>query len=292
MTEPRDATTGSGADDANASGAAPDLSEEAVAAALGDRPARSFVAVVSSEAEAMRWARVDAPEGAVVVGQYQIGLRDRVGTPWPVAPDVGLAFSVVLHPHLPPIRAGRLYVAGVAALLDTLQGDVAIEWPDTVRGEGGELIAGVVTRVSSGVKGIDWCVVTFYFVATTQPRATLMAEALRAFDHHWARPDDELVSFYKERCRTVGRRVRATFMPLGPRSRQVEGEAIDVTPGGGLVVVTSEDRKVGLQVNDIGKLEYLTEAGELESPPPASSLLDAWPLGGDIVPPSGPGWTP
>lgn len=278
--------------DSTPTGAAADLSEEAVAAAVGDRPSRSFVAVVSSEAEAMRWARTEAPEGAVVVGQHQIGLRDRVGTPWPVSPDAGVAFSVVLHPQLPPIRAGRLYLAGIAAILDALRGDVAIEWPDTVRSDEDELLGGVVTRVSSGVRGIDWCVVTFYFVRPEGPLATLVATTLRAFDEHWARPDAALQGFYKERCRTIGRRVRATFMPLGPRSRQVEGEALDITAGGALVVVTGDERKVPLQVNDIGKLQYLNEAGEVDAPAVSSPFLDAWPLGGDVVPPSGSGWTP
>lgn len=207
-------------------GGAADLSGEAVATAVGDRSSRTFVAVVSSEAEAMRWARAGAPEGAVVVGQHQIGLRDRVGSPWPVEPRSGLAFSVVLHPHLPPIRAGRLYLAGVAALLDTVRADVRIEWPDTLRTDANELVGGVVTRVSSGVRGIDWCVVTFYFVQTDGGRARLVAETLRAFDEHWARLDATLQGLYKERCRTIGRRVRATFMPLGPRSRVVEGEEI------------------------------------------------------------------
>lgn len=270
---------------------AEDLSEEAVATALQERPSRSFVAVVSSEAEAMRWARTDAPEGAVVVGQHQIGLRDRVGNPWPVEPQSGLAFSVVLHPQLPPIRAGRLYLAGMAALVDTLRSDDRVEWPDTLRTDANELVGGVVTRVSSGVRGIDWCVVTFYLVRSEGPRAPLVAETLRAFDEHWARPDATLQGFYKERCRTVGRRIRATFMPLGPRSRVVEGEAVDITAGGALVVVTGDEKKIGLQINDIGRLEYLNEAGEVEgagSPP----LLANWPLLGDVAPPSSPGWTP
>lgn len=281
---------------AEADGGPADRAEEAIAAALGDRPSRTFIAVVSSEAEAMRWARTDAPEGAVVVGQHQIGLRDRVGNPWPVEPAAGLAFSVVLHPHLPPIRAGRLYLAGIAAMLDSLPGDVAgdvaVEWPDTLHTDGENMVGGVVTRVSSGVRGIDWCVVTFYFVQTDAARAPLVAATLRAFDEHWARPDATLQGFYKERCRTIGRRVRATFMPIGPRSKQVEGEAVDVTAGGALVVVTGDERKVGLQINDIGRLEYLNESGELESPGPSPPLLENWPLLGDVVPPSGPGWTP
>ena len=60
---------------------ASDLTEEAIAASLGERPARTFVAVISCDAEAMRWARAEAPEGAVVAAQYMMGLRDRGGIP-------------------------------------------------------------------------------------------------------------------------------------------------------------------------------------------------------------------
>jgi len=86
---------------------AADLSDDAIAVALGERPRRTFVAVISCEAEMLRWARESGPEGAVVAAQYQMGLRDRGGIPWPVDPEHGLAFSVLLHPKLPPIRAGR-----------------------------------------------------------------------------------------------------------------------------------------------------------------------------------------
>ena len=237
----------------------------------------------------MRWARRLAPEGAVVVGQYQLGLRDRGGIPWPVDPEQGLAFSLLLHPKLPPIRAGRLYVAGSLALLDTIAGEHEAEWPDTIRADGA-LAAGVVTRVSSGVAGIEWAIVTFYVVRTEHWRAELVRKLIDAFDAHWARPDAELQTAYRERCRTVGRRVRATFAPLGPRARTVEGDAIDVTPAGALLVTLADDRKVPLQINDIGKLEYLTETGEVEKS--ETPGLDQWPFGSDILPPSGPGWTP
>jgi BirA family biotin operon repressor/biotin-[acetyl-CoA-carboxylase] ligase len=267
-----------------------------VATALGERPVRTYVAVVSSEAEAMRWARADAPEGAVVVGQIQLGLRDRNGFPWPVRGECSLAFSVILKPKLPPIRAGRLYLAGMSALLESMPGPGMVEWPDT-RQEEGKLLSGVVTRVSSGVAGIDWAIVTFYVAECETGRAELMAQLMRSFDEHWARPDPVLVGFYKERCATIDRRIRATFLPLGPRARQVEGMAVDITPGGGLVVVVTDDsgneRKVTLQINDIGRMEYLKEDGTVESSDQLSSSLGSfWPLQGDVAPPSGEGWTP
>lgn len=272
-----------------------DLSEEAVATALGDRPNRTYVAVISSEAEALRWARADAPEGAVVIGQIQLGLRDRNGYPWPVRGEASLAFSMILKPKLPPIRAGRLYLAGMSALLETMPGAGMVEWPDKYQEEG-KLLSGVVTRVSSGVAGIEWAIVTFYVAECDTGRAELMAQLIRSFDDHWARPDPVLVGFYKERCATIDRRIRATFLPLGPRSRQVEGLAVDVAPGGGLIVAVTDDsgseKKVTLQINDIGRMEYLKEDGTLESDKLSPSLGDFWPLQGDVTPPTGGGWTP
>ena len=279
----------------NVSEVASDLSEEAVAAVFGDRPVRTFVAVVSSEAEAMRWARGSAegevPEGAVIVGRHQIGLRNRNGIPWPVEPEHGLAFSVILKPRVAPIRSGRLYLAGVAALLEVMPGDVMAEWPDAVH-DGDRELAGVVTRLSTSVRGVDWCVLTFYVVSTTGDRAQLAAAIVRAFDEHWGQPDAALLGFFKEHCRTLGRRIRATFLPLGPKSRRVEGEAVDVTAGGGLVTVVDGEKKVTLQIADIGRLEYLSDTGTTESEDAIGSPLDFWPLAGDVVPPSGEGWTP
>ena len=270
---------------------AADLSDDAIAVALGERPRRTFVAVISSEAEMLRWARESGPEGAVVAAQYQMGLRDRCGIPWPIDPERGLAFSELLHPKVPPIRAGRQYLAGTLALLDTIPGELAAEWPDTVHDDGG-LAGGIVTRVSSGVAGIDWSIVTFYVVRTDQWRAELMRKLIDAFDARWSLADADLVAAYRERCRTLERRVRATFLPLGPRARTVEGKAVDVTAGGALLVAVEDDRKVPLQIADIGKLEYLDEYGQVEKSQSRSSVLEGWPFGSDILPPSGPGWTP
>ena len=270
---------------------AADLSDDAIAVALGERPRRTFVAVISCEAEALRWARESGPEGAVVAAQYQMGLRDRGGIPWPVDGEHGLAFSVLLHPKVPPIRAGRQYLAGTLALLDAIPGDLAAEWPDMIYGDDG-LAGGIVTRVSSGVAGIEWTIVTFYVVRTDQWRAELMRKLVDAFDARWSLADAELVAAYRERCRTLERRVRATFLPLGPRARTVEGKAIDVTAGGGLLVLLDDERKVPLQIADIGKLDYIDEHGQVEKSESRSSVLDGWPFGSDILPPSGPGWTP
>ncbi|HWH34036.1 MAG TPA: hypothetical protein VNT56_01805 [Acidimicrobiales bacterium] len=54
-----------------------DLSAGVLAAALPDRPLRSYPAPLSTEADALAWARAGAPVGAVVVADYQAAPRGR-----------------------------------------------------------------------------------------------------------------------------------------------------------------------------------------------------------------------
>ena len=80
---------------------AADLSEEALAEAMPGRPLRRYVALLSTESDALAWARSGAPEGAVVVAEHQSAPRGRAGWPWNVPPGRNLGFSLVLRPQLP-----------------------------------------------------------------------------------------------------------------------------------------------------------------------------------------------
>ncbi|MDQ4130536.1 MAG: hypothetical protein M3133_06040, partial [Actinomycetota bacterium] len=73
------------------------------------RPVRTYPAILSTSADAFAWARAGAPEGALVVADYQAAPRGRAGLPWEVRPGEGLGFSLVLRPELPPEREGWLY---------------------------------------------------------------------------------------------------------------------------------------------------------------------------------------
>ncbi|MDQ3931293.1 MAG: hypothetical protein M3252_00415, partial [Actinomycetota bacterium] len=109
-----------------------DLSPDAVAEALPDRPVRSYPAILSTSADALAWARAGAPEGAVVVADYQASPRGRAGLPWQVRPGEGLGFSLVLRPQLPPEREGWLYTVAASGMADVLGPQTRIQWPDEV----------------------------------------------------------------------------------------------------------------------------------------------------------------
>lgn len=236
-----------------------DLSEEAVAAALPGRDVHVFPALVSSEADAVAWARAGAPEGAVVVADYQISLRGWAGRPWPVRSGQGLAFSIVLRPRIAPVRAGWLYIAAITALLDVAGTDLTFRWPDEADRDG-ERIGSVVNTPSAGVAGLDFCAVSVMLAHGEPPRAPLLARLVEAVESRYRAHAEDVLADYRPRCSTLGREVCASFFPLGPRSKQVVGRAVDVTPSGALVVETEAGMKLPLHVQDVGRVDLLDGA--------------------------------
>lgn len=221
-----------------------DLDAEALRTALQDRPFRTFSAVVSTEAEAMRWAREGGPAGAVVTSDIQLAARTWSGVPWDPGPSPGLGFSLLLRPRIPPLRAGRLYLAGALALTVAL-GEGRLTWPDAVVGDSGTRAA-VVVRASSGAAGVAWCVVSVLVAPVSPPRSTLLATLVRVFDDCWAMTDADLLDACRPICRTLGQSVAVTLVPGGPAARRVEGRARDLSATGGLVV-EAEGRLVTVQ---------------------------------------------
>lgn len=231
-----------------------DLTEPAVAAALPGRPTRAYPALLSTQAEALAWARAGAPSGAVVVADYQASPRGRGGIPWQVRQGQGLGFSIVLRPPLPPAREGWPYTIATCALADVVGETADIHWPDEVHA-GGSRVAAVGVDVEPGPQRILWAVVTLLVEAATPPRAQLLADHVRAIE---ARLEDEpaqVLGDHRSRCATLGRKLRARLIPVGPAGPQVEGVAVDLLEDGALVLRTDRDRRVAIPPQNLGVLE-------------------------------------
>lgn len=233
-----------------------DLETEALAAALGERPLRSYPAVLSTEAVALAWARQGAPDGAVVVADYQASPRGRGGWPWQVTAGSGLGFSVVLCRALAAEREGWIYTIATLALAELLDPEARIGWPDAVlRGETRLAAVGVQTEAAGDA--LAWAVLTVMIFAAQPPRAPLLAAALEALDACRRAPADDALAAHRERCATIGRRVRARLVPLGPAGIQVEGEAVGTLEDGALVLRTGEGRRVAVRPQALGLLDEL-----------------------------------
>lgn len=231
-----------------------DLAQEAVAAALAERPLRVYPALLSTEADALAWARAGAPDGAVVVAGYQASPRGRAGLEWRLAPDRGLAFSLVLRPRLPAHREGWLYALAVSALADVTQGGATIEWPDEVR-VGGMRAGAVAVQTGLGPEGVEWAVLSALVEDARPPRAPLLARVVDALDARRRSPTARVLADYLRRCETIGRRVRARMLPLGPGGPEVEGTAVSVLADGALVLETGEGRRLAVRPQSLGLLE-------------------------------------
>lgn len=101
------------------------------------RTLRSYEAVGSTNTEAMAWAAEGAPEGSLVVADFQQAGRGRLGRGWQASAGQNLTFSLVLRPTLPPDQLGLITLAASVAVAEAVAAavaprEVAIKWPNDV----------------------------------------------------------------------------------------------------------------------------------------------------------------
>ncbi len=233
-----------------------DLTPEVVADALPTRPVRVYPALLSTEADAMAWARQGAEAGAIVVADYQASPRGRGGLPWEVRPGHGLGFSLILRPDLATERDGWLYTVTTCALAEVVEGDPPpeIHWPDEVTsGQARAAATGVHTE--HGASGLDFVVVTVLIEDVAPPRAPLLARTVPAIEHRLAQAPQRVVDEHAARCVTLGRQVTAHLVPLGPAGTRIEGEAVGTRADGSLAIQTGPGRRIAIPPRDLGRLD-------------------------------------
>ena len=231
-----------------------DLTPDAVAAALPGRPVRAYPAVLSTHADALAWARAGAPEGAVVVAEYQASPRGRGGIEWRTRAAESLSFSLVLRPRLPAPREGWLYVPAACGLADAVGPEAEIEWPDEVHTAGGRAGA-VAVQVELGPVMTEWAVVSVLVEHVRPPRVDALAQVVAAVEERCRSATVPVLADYLRRCRTIGRRVRARLIPLGPGGVAIEGTAANVLADGALVVETGPKTRTAIRPQSLGRLE-------------------------------------
>jgi len=231
-----------------------DLSAQALAHVLPDRPLRSYPALLSTEADALAWARAGAPEGAVVVADYQASPRGRGGLPWTVRAGAALGFSLVLRPHLAPAREGWMYTVATSGVADALGADATIEWPDAVH-VAGSPAAAVGVHVELGPAATAWAVVNVLIGESPVPRGPLLARVVEAIEARHRQPSARVLADYVPRCHTLGRTVRARLLPLGPGGAEVAGRAARCLNDGALVIETPAGERIAVTPHSLGLLE-------------------------------------
>ena len=219
----------------------------------------------SSNADLVVAAREGAPEGAVLVAEWQTAGRGRLDRVWTAPPRAGLTFSLVLRPvDVPsaalswlPLLVG-VSVASATARLTDLQ--LGVKWPNDVLAGGRKLCGVLAERVDTPdgvavVVGVGLNVTTRADELPTPAATSLALEGATATDRdpllraclremadwygRWRGAGGDaaacgLRAEYVRACTTLGRMVRVEV----PTGGAVEGLARDIDSAGHLVVGT------------------------------------------------------
>ena len=222
----------------------------------------------STNADLVAAARAGAPAGTVLVADHQTAGRGRLGRTWQAPPGSALLCSILLRPEPGSVLHGAVWAVALAArdavgLLAGVEPD--LKWPNDLL-SGGRKLAGVLaegvaapddpSRLAAVVVGIGlnvgWdqpppevaagAVTLEELAGRPVDREALLRALLGALApmlELWTGAPEQLRERYRSSLTTLGQRVRVTLA-----DREVEGEAIDVTADGALVVRVGDDELV------------------------------------------------
>jgi BirA family biotin operon repressor/biotin-[acetyl-CoA-carboxylase] ligase len=219
---------------------------------------------VPSTNDRARDLAADGASDVAVLADEQTGGRGRRGREWS-SPSGGVWLSLVLRPDRPPARVPLLTFAAAVGVTDAAREagvDAAIKWPndvvvpDETAERGGRKLAGVLTEMEGEASRVSWVVVGAGVNVNVDSgdlageatsvrsevgdvsRRVFVQRVLERFDA--LRGDaDAVLDAWRDRAATLGQRVR---VDLGDDS--VEGDAVNVTEHGALVVDTEDGERV------------------------------------------------
>jgi BirA family biotin operon repressor/biotin-[acetyl-CoA-carboxylase] ligase len=170
----------------------------------------------------------ELPVGSCVVTDYQSGGRGRLGRRWEAPAGTGLFASFVL-----PGRTLALFAAGVATA-EACGPEVRLKWPnDLLLGSaklGGLLAERHQDRCIVGIGiNLHWCPPGAARIE--MDRDELLTRLGERLERWVEASDEEVLSAWRLRADTLGRRVRVQFT-----TETFEGVAEDIATDGALVV--------------------------------------------------------
>ncbi len=232
-------------------------------------PLRAYRSIASTQALARSWAEAGAPEGAVVLADHQTAGRGRRGRAWTAPPGTALLFSVVLRPPLPVARWPEIPLAAGCAVAEGLEVAAVVaarlKWPNDVlvasRKLAGILAEGVAGTPPFVVLGIgvnvsqdeaDW---PPELAGRARSLAGLGAPVTRA--HLLTAILLRLDAWYGVLCAEGFEPVRNAWRQRGLLETRValrtgEGTAVDLAPGGELIVRREDGQTVLLVTAEEG----------------------------------------
>ena len=230
---------------------------------FGERAPRVYYypEVHSTMDVAMELARAGCPDGTVVVAERQTKGRGRLQRVWQSTPG-GLYFTMVLRPKIDPSSSPLINLAAsvdLAGVIESLYNiRPQLKWPNDVL-VGERKLAGILSQMVGDPDRIEFINLGIGInvnndTRNVQPPAVSVSELAKQLDpsraqileRFWEVFEQRLssgdlsdvVGQWKQRALTLGRQVKVQTL-----QEVYEGQAIDVDPGGGLVVQTAEGER-------------------------------------------------
>jgi len=229
------------------------------------RALRAFETVGSTNTEAAHWAEDGAPDGAVVITEYQSEGRGRHGRDWDAQKGQNLMLSVVLRPSLDADRLGLIPIAASVAVAEAAESFVApqrpaLKWPNDVLLEGRktcgmllessfsdrEAADAVVLGIGLNVNQIDFPEALSDSATSLRltagravPRAPLLARLLEAVERYYDAVQHvgapAVRSAFQERLVNLG---AFTSLRFAGTERTISGTVQGITETGALLLDT------------------------------------------------------
>lgn len=216
-----------------------------------------FDSLSSTMDEAFKRGMEGAPEGAVVCCETQTKGRGRLGRSWVSMKHKGIYCSIILRPKLSPADLAKLTLLSAVAVAEAIEVTsgikAVIKWPNDLLVRN-KKVCGILTELRAEVDQMKFVVIGIGLNVNHAPgqltdgatslrheedklfsRVQVLQEILRSFERWYARSAkghfDDVLSAWKDRSYTLGRRVRVT----DPASI-TEGVAVDLDSDGGLLI--------------------------------------------------------
>jgi BirA family biotin operon repressor/biotin-[acetyl-CoA-carboxylase] ligase len=198
-------------------------------------------------------ARDNCPAFSVVIAERQTRGRGRLDRRW-LSDEGGLYFTVVLRPTISPLLSARINLYTCLVLIDTLREHLgisaAIKWPNDILVQNRKL-AGMLAEMETAENTVKFvniglgvnvnndptareprAVSLKQILGRSIPRRPLLEDFLDRLESGFGRAGSEAVIERWKACSvTLNRQVK-----IVARDRVVQGLAMDMDPGGALMV--------------------------------------------------------
>ena len=233
-----------------------------------------FPEIDSTNSYANRLAEEGAPEGTVVISDFQTAGKGRLSRSWESSKDLNILMSVVLRPRLNIEMVAKITLAASEILISSLEKYLSkkkinnikfsVKWPNDILANG-KKIAGILTESSLREKDIIYVIVglglnvnqdlsqlsdevklnaTSLFAETGQQleRESLIAEINTEFERHYFNLErtnyEHVLRDWKNRCEHLGKEI-----VLETHVSKEKGVFIDVTEKGILLNLTDRNEQ-------------------------------------------------